>query len=282
MKIGLGTVQWGLNYGISNKRGIPSELELDKIFATASANGINLLDTATAYGEAESRIGNRSSGKFRIVTKIGSISKDNSIEQQVKKSLDNLKTTSLYGCLFHNVNELLETPSMWGEMQGQKKEGRIEKIGYSLYEPEELERLLDLNYIPDIIQVPYSILDRKFESYFELLKRHEVEIHVRSIFLQGLFFKPLSEVPTKLSSMIPALNQINEIAESAFLSKLQLALCFVLQNTNIDCAVIGIETYEQLDQIITSSSSSISENILQKIMRITLDNNVYLNPSNWK
>ena len=253
MKIALGTVQWGLNYGISNKRGIPSELELDKIFATASANGINLLDTATSYGEAESRIGNRSSGKFRIVTKIGSISKDNSIEQQVKKSLENLKTTSLYGCLFHNVNELLETPSMWGEMQGQKKEGRIEKVGYSLYHTEELERLLQLNFIPDLIQIPFNLIDQRFEPYFKQLSEMKIEIHVRSIFLQGLLLNFEMMEQDKFLEWSPIWKKYKDWLNETNLTPLEACICHAEHHKEITNIILGVEQLSQLKEIILAS-----------------------------
>lgn len=281
MKIALGTVQWGMRYGISNKRGIPSDKELDAILTLASEQGINLLDTASAYGNAENRIGVRNGKKFRIITKIGSINKDNSVEQQVKKSLENLKTTSLYGCLFHNVNELLNRPSMWKDIQALKKEGRIKKIGYSLYEPEELEKLLDLNLIPDIVQFPYSLLDRKFESYFTLLELKNVEIHVRSVYLQGLYFKDVNELPKKLISLKPILQYLQSCCLQNRISMTQLCLSFIKKNPMISYAVVGVEKSSQLLELFEESRDEIDWNSIINSEQLLKIETALLNPSNW-
>ena len=185
-KIILGTVQFGLDYGVSNKKGIPSNKELKEIFSLAENNGIFLLDTASGYGNAEKRIGDISNGNFKIITKISNIDNAQSIENQIKKSLFNLKSDFIYGCLFHNTNELLHNLFLWEELNKLKKLGLIKKIGVSLYHPKNLENLLSLKIIPDIIQIPFNIIDRRFEPYFERLNKLNIEIHVRSIFLQGL------------------------------------------------------------------------------------------------
>ena len=147
-KITLGTAQWGMNYGITNSDGIPNNEELKKIINLAKKSQITFLDTASGYGNAEQRIGNLTNDEFNIITKVGNIRSENSIKQQLIKSLKNLKTESVYGCLFHNVDELLKNPSLWEEIQVQKKAGLLKKAGYSLYHPQELEKLLQLNYIP--------------------------------------------------------------------------------------------------------------------------------------
>ena len=123
MKIALGTVQWGLNYGISNKKGIPSKDELNRILSFADKSGINLLDTASSYGNSEARIGDFSKNKFNIVTKIGISENDISIKEKIKKSLKKLKSNSVYGCLFHDTINFLKYPSAWNEIQIQKKRG---------------------------------------------------------------------------------------------------------------------------------------------------------------
>ena len=189
MKIALGTAQWGLDYGIANTNGMPSDDELKEIISTANKAGINMFDTAVHYGTAEKRLGGHLSNECEIVTKVGSFSSNNRLKDQLKNSFKNFQRDTIYGCLFHNANELKENKFLWEELLAYKKGGAISKIGYSLYEPTELLSLLELGFVPDIVQVPYSILDRKFEPYFELLKGKGVEIHIRSVFLQGLFFK---------------------------------------------------------------------------------------------
>ena len=256
MKIALGTVQWGLNYGISNKNGIPSNDEIKSILTFAIESGIDLLDTASTYGNAENRIGNHSSKKFRIVTKLGSIITGSSIKEEVEKSLKNLKIKKIYGCLFHNANELLDNRSMWKDIQAQKKEGLIKKIGYSLYHPKELEKLLQLNYLPDLIQIPFNIIDRSFEPYFRQLKEMNIEIHARSIFLQGLLLNFQMMSQNKFSKWNPIWNFYQEWLKNNNLSPLEACIRHVLSYKEIKNFIIGVEQLSQLKQIIVASKKS--------------------------
>ena len=213
MKIALGTVQWGSIYGIANTNGIPNEKVLTNILSIALDNNINLLDTAVQYGNAERRLGQLTTAENKIITKIGSFSDSNSLENQLENSFKNLKRAGIYGCLFHNSNELLENKQYWAELLNYKKTGKIKKIGYSLYAPEVLVALLKEGFLPDIVQIPYSILDRTFEPYFELLKEKGVEIHVRSVFLQGLYFKSLEELDPIYADLKQSLKSVQLISE---------------------------------------------------------------------
>jgi aryl-alcohol dehydrogenase-like predicted oxidoreductase len=170
MKLVLGTVQFGLKYGVNNQKGIPNDYEISSILQHAKANSINILDTASAYGNAEIRIGELSSDDFKIVSKFSNVFSKYELNNQLKNSLDNLKKDTIYAYLAHNADHLIEYPILWHELLLQKQKGRISKIGYSLYNPEQLEILLKLEMIPDIVQLPYSLLDRRFEPYFENLK----------------------------------------------------------------------------------------------------------------
>ena len=84
--------------------------------------------------------------------------------------------------VYFHAKELIKNPIIWEDINEAKYQGKINKIGYSLYHPEELDQLFDLNFIPDIVQLPYNIIDRRFEVYFERLNDLNVEI------LQDLFF----------------------------------------------------------------------------------------------
>tara|TARA_A100001011_G_scaffold387547_1_gene465509 strand:+ start:2720 stop:3568 length:849 start_codon:yes stop_codon:yes gene_type:complete len=282
MKIALGTVQWGLDYGIANTSGMPSNDELKTIFELAKKAGIVLFDTAVQYGDAEKRVGQFSSPKSKIITKVGSFSKGNSLDYQLENSFNNLRRECIYGCLFHNINELNEDKGLWKELLAYKKESKIKKIGYSLYDPSELHDLLETGFVPDILQFPYSILDRKFEPYLELLKEKGVEIHIRSVFLQGLYFKPINELDSKYADLKQSLREIQHIGKENNLSMLELALCYVIQNKSIDYAVLGAETSHQLTQIISASKQKLSQKTIDDIKSIKLENQTMLNPVNWK
>ena len=282
MKIALGTVQWGLDYGIANKSGVPLDDELKSILDFAKQIKINMFDTAIQYGNAEERIGKLLNKGNKIVTKIGGFTESNDVNYQIMSSLKRLKKKTLYGCLFHSYNELAKNPNFWTQLNEIKEKGTIEKIGYSLYEPKELEHLLMMKMKPDLVQIPYNILNQEFEPYLEKLKSLNTEIHGRSIFLQGLLFKPLFKIPLQLYSLKPALREINELCESLGLTKLELLLGFVLNNPNIDFVVVGVETKNQLEEIFKAQERDIIKAKRNKIRAIYVKDNKLLNPNNWK
>ena len=265
-----------------NKSGVPLDDELKSILDFAKQIKINMFDTAIQYGNAEERIGKLLNKGNKIVTKIGGFTESNDVNYQIMSSLKRLKKKTLYGCLFHSYNELAKNPNFWTQLNEIKEKGTIEKIGYSLYEPKELEHLLMMKMKPDLVQIPYNILNQEFEPYLEKLKSLNTEIHVRSIFLQGLLFKPLFKIPLQLYSLKPALREINELCESLGLTKLELLLGFVLNNPNIDFVVVGVETKNQLEEIFKAQERDIIKAKRNKIRAIYVKDNKLLNPNNWK
>lgn len=282
-KISIGTAQWGLNYGISNTTGIPSYKGLTEILDYARTNKIKMLDTASLYGEAESKLGNVGCDDFRIVTKITIQNHKNSssIKSSIQNSLKRLNQNSVYGCLIHNPEALINNQKEWFELQNEKNKGSVLKVGYSIYDVKTLEALFKGGMIPDIIQFPYNILDRKFESHMDLLKKHKVEIHVRSVFLQGLYFMKINKIPKKLEPLKETLKKLKSLCKSKSISMLDLCLSFVLKNNNIDFVVMGVENLEQLVQINDFFQKS---NRLKIVDDFNLDfsfDQKFLNPTNW-
>ena len=182
MKLAIGTVQFGVLYGINNKRGIPTDKEVLRIFNLAKKESIRYLDTSILYGNSEERIAKLSSNNFKVISKTNEIKTKNDIINSVLKSLNNLGTNQVHGYLVHNVENLLEYPELWETMKSIKKQKLVKKIGVSIYTPNQLDLILKKRIIPDIIQLPYSLLDRKFERYFSSLKKLGIKIHVRSVF----------------------------------------------------------------------------------------------------
>ena len=282
MKITLGTVQFGVQYGISNTHGVPSDIELESIFSVARELGIKQLDTAKAYGNAEERIGKLSNSKFDIITKFPTVDTEKDLEIALSESLQNLSVNSIYGYLAHNADVLIQNPSLWKNLLEAKQEGKIKKIGYSLYIPKQLERLLDLNCIPDLVQLPYSILDRKFENQLSILKQLGTEVHVRSVFLQGLYFMNPNNLPEKLQPLQDSLLELNNLSNENNVSVGEVALNYVISNPNIDKLVIGIETAEQLRENINLVTNWKPNNVLfSKIESIEIKDKSLLNPVNW-
>lgn len=265
-KLGLGTVQFGLPYGISNKNGQTSLQEVYKILNTARSYKLDILDSASAYGNSESVIGKSDLSSFKIVSKFMPPAKVDSISTQLHTSLSNLRVESLFGYLAHRPLDILNHPQQWDELSKFKQYGKVKKIGFSLNKPEELEKLLEKGFFPDLVQVPYNYFDRRFEDIILNIKAKGCEIHTRSAFLQGLFFvKPenLNQFFDEVKPIISQLQQNNNLN-----GKL---LKFVLKKPYIDKVIIGVENERQLvDNIIDLESkldlpelqSEITDNIL--------------------
>lgn len=282
LKLCLGTVQFGVQYGIANKNGVPSDEELLRIFAIAKEAGVQCLDTARAYGNAEERIGQLSGQSFQIVSKFPTVSTEQELEEALVQTLKNLGTTSIYGYLAHNAANLMEHPALWKTLLNIKAAGKVEKIGFSLYNPEQVGVLLDKGCVPDLVQVPYSILDRKFEQEIAVLKKLGTEIHVRSVFLQGLYFMNPSELPKKLQALAPALSELHQHCAVQQVGVGQVALRYVYENPNIDQLVIGVDTAAQLQENIQLVSNTDSfAALFSAINAIQIPDKNLLNPANW-
>lgn len=270
-KLGLGTVQFGLSYGISNKNGKTSDDEVRKILKTAKQKGINVLDSASAYGNAEEVLGENELSDFKLISKFLPPSEGENVENQLKQSLKNLRLENLYGYLAHRPLEVLKHPEQWEELQGFKAEGIVKKIGFSLNEPEELEKLLEKGFMPDLVQVPYNYFDRRFETAIKKLKEEGCEIHTRSTFLQGLFFMDPKKLQDYFAEVKPLLSRLQEIEllNGALLK-------FVLEKPFIDKVITGVENEAQLLQNLQSIEKASSLPNLNE----TISNNILI-PSRW-
>lgn len=254
-KLGIGTVQFGLDYGISNKTGKTSRQEAKTILELAAELGIDMLDTAAAYGDSECVLGEAltSSHDFSIVTKVPAASTPDALEQHFMSSLERLKQPFLYGLLMHNPDDLLgqDGPQLMDRMLTLKAKGLVKKIGISVYTPEQVTQVL-ARFPIDLIQIPLNIFDQRFlqNNFLAELKQLGIEIHVRSAFLQGLL---LMEADANLQPYFaPFKTHIeNYHAERKRLgfNPLQAALGFVLSVKEVDRVVIGVNNAEQLREI---------------------------------
>lgn len=273
-KIVLGTVQFGCQYGI-NSAGRPDTSEVRSILQEAKTSGISTLDTSSAYGNAEDVLGVclNDDMAFRIVSKYPR--GEASVNQRFEASLQRLKIHSLYGYLLHHFEVYKVTPEIWSDFVRLRDSGKVKKIGFSLYQPQELDLLLKNGVDFNLLQIPYNLFDRKFEPYLKELHERGVEIHVRSTFLQGLFFKDRNALPEKLLPLKLYLQQLDDYSRESGLTISQLALNYNLQNPYIDGVLIGVDNVEQLRENITAISD----------MHVDLDIDVkekdLLNPVNW-
>ena len=280
-KLALGTVQFGINYGINNSIGVPDDKEVTSILDYAYKNGINTIDTAIAYGNSEERLGKLSENNFQIISKFSGIYNFSDLENELLKSLSNLRRDKIYGFIFHNAIDLINNPKMWSYLEKLKSLKKIKKIGFSIYNEKELNEILNLGFIPDLVQLPYSILDRRLEDSLVKLNNLDVEIHVRSVFLQGLYFKDLNNLPETLLPLRPYLRKLHEICNSFNISISSLALNFVKQNKNIDKIVIGSDSVCQLNENISAMRYNLDSDIIKSIHEINVVEKELLNPINW-
>jgi aryl-alcohol dehydrogenase-like predicted oxidoreductase len=271
-KLALGTVQFGIPYGISNSTGQTPCNEVKLILQTALANHITLLDTASAYGNAEQVLGICSVDKFRVVSKFRNVNNRVALRSQLKDSLSALRVNALYGYLAHRPEDLIASDHLWEELTACKAEGLIVKCGFSLNKPSELAALLDKGLVPDIIQVPYNYLDRRFEDSMKELSRKGCEIHCRSAFLQGLFFTnpdSLSDFFLEVKPIVSELQRLGQDLPGALLN-------FVMTKPFVDQVIMGVETCEQL---LRNLAAVDTPSRLPELLKDVSDN--ILMPMNW-
>ena len=256
-KIGLGSVQFGIPYGVSNNEGQTSPEEVTKILNYANKFGIAIIDTASAYGNAEEILGENDLNNFKIISKFIPREGSNSISFQLNESLSNLKIDSLYGYLAHRPLNLINNQNQWEELLVLKQEKKINKIGFSLNEPREFELLFQKGMIPDLIQVPYNYFDNRFKDILLDLKANGCEIHTRSAFLQGLFFTNVKKLPSFFDEVK---EEISELQINFDNSLSGVLLKYVLSLNFVDVVIMGVENEKQLkNNLITMNSAPLLE-----------------------
>jgi len=286
MKLALGTVQLGLPYGIANQDGQVSIEDAKAIISLARSEGINTLDTAIDYGTSETVLGNIGINEFRVITKIpnlGQSSKNVQTEilKYVSNSLNNLKISKLEGLLLHRPDQLLtpKGPDIWRTLMSLKEKGLVEKIGYSIYSPEQLDAVYG-SYPADIVQAPYNVVDRRICSsgWLEKLNTKGVEVHIRSVFLQGLLLMNSGVRPKKFDEWSSIWTTWERWLKLNSCSPVEGALKFVLSNKNVSKVVVGVDSPSQLREIVKGTKVDFSLTYPQKLSS-KCENLV--NPANW-
>ena len=283
-KIILGTVQLGNLYGINNTTGKPSEVEAFGILDYCFDSGIQFLDTAEAYGDSQSIIGKylRKNPKktFQILTKFKGDS--SSILDQLQKTLLDLNVTKVHTYSYHRFSDL-NNEAIKKELLEIKSKGLISNIGVSIYTNEELAQAIDLDFI-NTIQIPFNLLDN-WKQRGELILRAKSKgknIHARSIFLQGLFYKNPDQLPASLIELAPVLCKLRELAKSYQLSINQLALGYALHFQEIDQLLIGVETKKQFQQNLEALNCRLDQELIDQIFQLQIKNPSCLDPRSWK
>jgi len=282
-KLALGTAQFGLAYGISNRAGQVPKAEVFKILDLAAAAGINLLDTAFAYGTSEAAIGSylgASGRKFRLVSKLPP--RSSAARRSLIKSLQRLRAKKLSGYLVHDFAFFRRNPRVLKVLQELKKEGLIEKIGFSLYHPAELEYLLRNDFSFQLVQFPYSVLDQRFAPLLPLLQKKKIEVHVRSVYLQGLVFRAPQSLSGQFKPIAPKLTKLQQIAASSGLSTGALCLNFALLNKGVDKVIIGVDSARQLQENLDFCMlAGKVKKLLKSLAKLHESDEQIILPTNW-
>lgn len=256
----LGTVQFGMKYGVNNTLGQPSESDSFRMLDIAIESGIDVIDTARAYGTAELILGKyfserRNQHKVKVISKLrpnvideGEMDIYSVVRVECEESLRRLNLEHLDGYLLHTP-QYIRNPQIVAALQQLKEDGLVDNIGVSIYEIEDGRVAIDTGVV-DYIQLPYSVLDQRGlkENFIPEAKKAGIQIFTRSAFLQGLFFMERDRIPAHLQDAVPYLDMFDKLLQKYGLDKAEALLQFVTQEQSIDYLVFGVDTEKQLEE----------------------------------
>jgi len=288
IRLALETVQFGLDYGVSNTSGKVDESKVFEILNEAAKINIDTLDTAMLYGNSESVLGRAGVSDFNVVTKLPPIPKQVTniktwVIENINSSLNKLNVDKVYGLMLHRSDDFLgEQGFKLYKILCKLREDRIvNKIGVSIYSPDELDSLESSGIKIDIIQAPFNILDRRIETsgWLGKLKTSGVEIHTRSVFLQGLLLLESSKRDPYFSKWKDCFDEFDKWIKKTNQTPLGACLNFVNSFNEIDKIVVGIETIDQLRKIASSIDNSYKTPIPDHLQ---INDTMLIDPSNWR
>ena len=288
----LGTAQLGFQYGIANRTGQPDQTAADGIIQEAWQHGINTFDTAQGYGESEHVLGRAffqsgCSGEALVISKIDpridhlDISAMNGA---LDRTIEALRVPRLFGILLHKEEMLL----LWDKglskiLHSFMASGRVLKAGVSVYSPEMALQALNTDGI-DIVQLPTNILDRRFENagVFQLADKKQKQIHIRSVFLQGLLLMSLERVPAKMAFAMPVLRRLEALSNELGLTRQEIALGYLKSELPNAHVIFGAETREQVAENVATWKKEMPRD-LSRQLRVLFSNinDKILNPALW-
>jgi aryl-alcohol dehydrogenase-like predicted oxidoreductase len=275
-KIILGCAQLGMNYGIANTSGKPEDASAFSIIESAWNSGITAFDTAQAYGESEERLGVilKELGineKADVITKFSpSLNPTDigSLEKSFESSLDKLNSNCIWCLMLHRFEWLSFMDNGLGEfLCGLRRKGVVKYLGVSVSSPDEAFNVLDKD-IFDIIQIPYNAWDSRVpdSGLNKAAVKKKKELHLRSIFLQGLLTMSPEAVKRRLPIAYKASLEWSSLAESFKITPRELALHYAASSDFP--LVIGSETPEQVkENSETINGKGLTEKDIYKIRR---------------
>ncbi len=284
----IGTAQFQVNYGVSHIHDNMGKERLENLLKLARKYNIQYIDTAPNYGECEKVLGEIGVEDFKVITKIEKrLSKNLSIEswinESIERSLTLLGIKKIYGLLIHNSRHFDKTEffEVINTLNRLKARELVDKIGLSIYDPNELDQI-DSPFSFDVIQAPSNLIDRRLteSGWLEKLIDKKVEVHFRSIFMQGLLLLPKEKMPNKFDRWNTIFEKWHLYIEANKFDPLEVCVKYAFSQQNSSKVLVGVESAEQLEEIIRYKSSENKLN-LDDLLFMKSEDRELLDPYNW-
>lgn len=287
-RIGLGTVQWGVDYGVANREGRTPRAEVARILAAGRTAGLRVLDTAALYGDAESVLGEQDLTGLQVVTKtpryahapITAADADD-LKATLERSLTRLRLPSVHGLLAHHADDLLAPGGerLIDALLSLREAGKVERVGVSVYDGTQIAAVLE-RFTPDLVQLPLNVFDQRLiaDGSLARLAALGVDIHVRSVFLQGLLLMPPDSVPAWFDPWRDALCAWHATCAARQVLPQQAALAFVCDLPEVSCCLIGVQSCTQLEQSLDGLDAAPALDVAP----FACSDPALLNPVNWR
>lgn len=293
-KLTIGTVNFGMPYGTVPGSGqVPAD-QAAAIVRAALEMGVDRFDTAIGYGTAESVLGKSllraGATDAKVVTKIlplpdGTLAGAGAarIAGQVREACERLGVGTLDAVLIHRAADLLGDDGLrlWNVLVRVRADGLARRIGVSVYGAAEIDAV-SARVTPDIVQLPLSIADQRLvrSGHLSTLAERGVEIHVRSVFLQGVLLAAANAIDAAFASAAPEMAALDEAARSKGISRLALCLAFVVQRPEVSQIVVGVNSVDQFHEVAEAVARP-AEIPDAEARRFAWRDDRLLNPSNW-
>ncbi|MDD2892329.1 MAG: aldo/keto reductase [Halothiobacillaceae bacterium] len=286
MKLAIGTAQFGLDYGVSNTSGRTSFEEAARILDRAGLAGIDTLDTAAAYGDSEQVLGRIGLEDWNVVSKVPPLPNDAEdgkewVLRHVRQSMCLLRVERLDGLLLHSATDLLKPQggNIAAGLREVKSEGLVGKVGYSIYSPQSLAKLIGV-MPPDLVQAPFNVFDQRLarSGWLGRLADLGAEVHVRSVFMQGLLLMGSAERPHAFDKWRELWQRWDAAVGGHGDRALALCLGFVKAQPGISHVIVGVDNQGHLEQLLAiwEKAGSFDADGL------SCDDPLLVEPSNWK
>jgi aryl-alcohol dehydrogenase-like predicted oxidoreductase len=281
-KLELGTAQFGLDYGVNNGHKI-IESEAKKIVYTLNIQSPVLIDTAPYYGDSELVVERISGDNNKIISKLLSIKNSSTTEVISRiKATCSMFDTKLYGLMVHNADDVLDSDFLEvnNYLDGLRLKGI--KIGVSVYSPEQVYKCNNIMKL-DMVQIPLNIIDQRFdnEQFIEFVTKNNIEVHVRSVFLQGLILMENINIPETLNKIIPYLDSLRSEASKVGVNLYELCLLFVFNKSWIKYVVIGLDSDVQASELVSNIRNVMHKKINIDVSKFSCSDLNLINPVSW-